>query len=66
MSTQHAQYVLLFLVLAVISDQFQSLWSYTLLLKPPFLRTLVDSQHPHTLATLASQKNARFCENIKN
>ena len=32
MRTQHAQYVLLFLVLAVNSDQFQILRSYTLLL----------------------------------
>ena len=28
MSTQHAQYVLLFLVLVVNSDWFQILWSY--------------------------------------
>ena len=32
-----AQYVLLFLVLAVNSDRFQILRSYTLLLKPPIL-----------------------------
>ena len=31
------QYVLLFLVLTVNSDQFQILWNYTLLLKPPIL-----------------------------
>ena len=31
--TQYAQYVLLFLVLAVISVWFQILWNYTLLLK---------------------------------
>ena len=37
MPMQHAQYVLLFLVLAVNSDQFQRLQSYTLLLKLPVL-----------------------------
>ena len=36
MPMQHAQYMLLFLVL-INSDQFQSLWSYTLLLKPQVL-----------------------------
>ena len=33
----YAQYVLLFLVVAVNSDRFQIVWSYTLLLKPPVL-----------------------------
>ena len=37
MSMQLAQYVLLFLVLAVSSNQFQILQSYTLLLQPPVL-----------------------------
>ena len=37
MSTQHAQYVLQFLVLAVNSTQFQILESYTLLLQPVVL-----------------------------
>ena len=37
MSTQHAQYVLLFLVLVVNSDRFQILWSYTLLLYPSII-----------------------------
>ena len=32
-----AQYILLILVLAVNSDRFQMLQSYTLLLKPPIL-----------------------------
>ena len=31
------QYMLLFVVLVVYSDQFQILWSNTLLLKPPIL-----------------------------
>ena len=35
MSTQHVQYMILFLVLAVNSDRFKILQSYTLLLKPP-------------------------------
>ena len=37
MSMQHAQYVLLFLVLAINSDWFQNFQSYTLLLKLPVL-----------------------------
>ena len=40
MSTQHAQYVLLFLVLVINSDQFQILQSYTVLLQLPILTTL--------------------------
>ena len=40
MSTQHVQYVLLFLVLAINSDRFVISWSYTLLLSCPLL-TLV-------------------------
>ena len=35
------QYMLLFLVLAVNSDQFQILQSYTLLLKPPVLMIML-------------------------
>ena len=37
--SMHAMYLLLFLVLVVNSDQFQILWSYTLLLKPILLRS---------------------------
>ena len=41
MSTQHAQYVLLSLVLMVNSNRSQILQSYTLLLKPPIIYTLL-------------------------
>ena len=50
---QHPQFVLLFLVLAVNSNWFQSLWSYTLLLKlPVFMHTCYTNQgivHLHLL-----------------
>ena len=46
MSTQHVQYMLLFLVLAVNSDQFQILRSYTLLLKPPILKRSYRFYYP--------------------
>ena len=59
MSMQHAQYVLLFLVLAVFSDWFQILQSYTLLLKSPFLGpantcTIYFNPHVHSLNLVIS------------
>ena len=41
MSMQYVQYMLLFLVLAVNSNQFQILWSCTLLLQLPILANMV-------------------------
>ena len=45
---------------------FQPVSKFTELhiLKPPFLCALVSSQYPHTLVTLVSHKNARFCARI--
>ena len=53
MSTQHAQYVLLFLIPVINSDRFQILWSYTLLLRPLVLMLCWYSGHLiHTLVIL--------------